>query len=73
MTKKNYTVCVGNVGTMDYTSKKLAIECYDTYVTLSKNGETRAAGESVALLCNDEIIAEHIGEIDAKDAANEFE
>ncbi len=62
--KKTYTVIVGNVGNMDYTNKKLAMDCYKTYVTMSKQGVTRAAGESVTLLEGEEIIMEHIGEID---------
>lgn len=62
MKQKKYTVVVGNVGTMDYTSRKLAIECYNTYVTLSTNNEGRAAGESVTLFDdNDNIIMDYIG------------
>lgn len=56
-----YEVVVGNVGTMTYKSKKLAYECYNAYVTLSKRGETRAAGEDVTLLRNGEIVQEHTG------------
>jgi len=52
--KKNYTVSVGNVGNIEYTSKKLAIECYNTYVSLSKNNQTRASGEDVVLFENGE-------------------
>ncbi len=59
--KKIYTVNVGNVGNMEYTSKKLAIDCYKTYVTLSMNNETRAAGEDVTLLENDNVIMEYFG------------
>lgn len=62
--KTNYEVSVGNVGNMIYASKKLALECYQTYVTLSMNNETRAAGESVILFKNGEIIKEYIGTID---------
>lgn len=70
--KKNYQVVVGNVGTMDYTSKRLAIDCYKTYVTMSITNQTRAAGESVTLFCNDEIIMEYIGTID-EDILNCYE
>ena len=56
-----YEVVVGNVGTMTYKSKKLAYECYNAYVTLSKSGKTRAAGEDVTLLRNGEIVQEHTG------------
>ena len=57
-----YQVVVGNVGTMKYTSKKLAEDCYRTYVTLSTNNISRASGESVILFKNDEIIKEHLGD-----------
>lgn len=58
--KHNYEVVVGNVGTMPYTNKKLAMDCYKTYVTLSKNRETRAANEPVTLLKDGEILEEYI-------------
>lgn len=61
--KHKYEVIVGNVGTMEYTSKKLAYGCYKTYVTLSKNGETRAANEPVTLLKDGGIIEEHVPEL----------
>lgn len=56
--KNQYEVVIGNVGTMTYKSKKLAYECYNAYATLSKRGETRAAGEDVTLLKNGEIVKE---------------
>jgi len=62
MSKNKYEIVVGNVGTMNYTSKKLAFGCYETYVTLSKAGETRAANEPVTLFKNGEIIKEHTPE-----------
>lgn len=58
--KHKYEVVVGNVGTMPYSSKKLAEDCYKTYVTLSIKGETRAANEPVTLLKDGEIVKEHI-------------
>lgn len=58
--KHKYDVIVGNIGTMPYTNKKLAKECYDSYVALSKAGETRAANERVTLMKDCEIIEEHI-------------
>jgi hypothetical protein len=61
--KTKYVVSVDNIGNMEYTSKKLALECFDTYVTLSKNNETRAAGESVYLFINDELVKEYVGTI----------
>ena len=65
--KSNYQVVVGNVGTIDYTSKKLANDCYTTYVTMSKQNITSAAGESVTLFKDGEIIQEHIGVNDLED------
>lgn len=62
--KHTYHVVVGNIGTMDYTSKKKAYECYNTYVSLSIKGETRAAGESVTLFIDGEVKKEHRGKVD---------
>jgi hypothetical protein len=67
MKKSVFTVNVGNIGNMEYTSKKLALECFNTYVALSKAGETRAAGESVYLFKDDEIICEYIGTVEQED------
>ena len=62
MEKKNtYTVSVGNVGCMEYTSKGMAEQCYLTYVNLSRTGQTRAAGEDVVLMCNDVVLKEYVG------------
>lgn len=58
---KNYIVNVGNIGNMKHTNKKDAIECFNIYVSLSKKGISRAAGEDVILMCNDLIINEYIG------------
>lgn len=58
--KHKYEVIVGNIGTMDYTNKKLAKECYDTYVTLSKEGATRVSNEPVTLLRNGDVLEEYI-------------
>jgi hypothetical protein len=63
MKKNTYTVVVGNIGTMDYTSKKLALECFNTYVSLSKSGEGRAAYEPVTLFINGEIDKEYLPEL----------
>lgn len=60
-TKKMYLVSVGNVGNLEYTSKKLAMECYTTYVNLSIANQTRAAGESVILFEGENIILEYVG------------
>lgn len=60
--KHKYEIIVGNVGTMGYTNKKLALECYNTYKELSIKNETRAAGEPVTLLKDGEIIEEYLPE-----------
>jgi hypothetical protein len=57
--KNTYEVVVGDAGTMPYTSKKLATDCFNTYVALSKSGATRAANEPVTLLKNGEVIEEY--------------
>jgi len=67
MKKAKFTVVVGNVGTMEYDSKKLALDCYKTYVTLSESNQTRAAGESVTMFEGEEIFAEYIGTIDQQE------
>ncbi len=61
--KAKYRVVVGNVGTMEYSNKRLALECYATYVTLSMHNQTRAAGESVALFYGDELVREYEGNL----------
>jgi hypothetical protein len=63
-TKKTYYIVVGNVGTMEYTSKKLAYDCFVTYRTMSMQNITSAAGESVTLFEGENIINEHIGTVD---------
>jgi hypothetical protein len=58
-----YSVVVGNIGTVyDGDSRVRARHNYDTYVADSKDGHGRAAGESVTLFEDGEIIAEHHGE-----------
>jgi hypothetical protein len=57
--KHKYEVIVGNIGTMEYTSKKLATDCFKTYRTMSMQGITRAANEPVTLMKDGEIINEH--------------
>jgi len=62
MMGNNYEVIVGNAGTMQYENYTLAKECYDTYVRLSKDSETRVSNEPVTLMKDGEIIAEYIPE-----------
>lgn len=55
-----YKVIVSNVGTIgNYTTLKAAKSQYYAYVTLSKVGYGRNAGESVYLFNGDEIIEEY--------------
>jgi hypothetical protein len=65
MAKNQYNLLVGNIGNISYTNKNDAIKDYNHYVKISKKIITRCAGESVALFCNDEIIKEYIGSINA--------
>ena len=62
--KNKYSVVVGNIGTMEYTSKKLAVECYKHYISMSIQNITRAAGQSVILFKNSQIIGEYIGTLE---------
>jgi len=65
--KTVYTVNVGNIGNIEYTNKKLAIDCFKTYRSLSMQNITRCAGESVYLMEGDNILMEYIGTIDLVD------
>jgi len=65
--KNEWEVVVGNIGTVYKCSDaSYAVEAYNDYVKISKNGKGRAAGESVTLLKNGEIHREHLGEEDFK-------
>ncbi len=55
-----YEVIVGDVGIMQYDKKKLAYDCYNTYVELSKAGIGDTAGQDVTLIHN-VIIKKHTG------------
>ena len=66
-----HTIVVGNVGNMDYKSKRLAGECFDAYVALSESGTTRAAHEDVTWMIDGEVHKEHIGKISRDEAARE--
>jgi len=59
--KNIYFVSIGNVGIIEFTNKKSAIQYYKEYVKISKMNISRAAGESIALFKNDDIILEYIG------------
>ena len=60
--KKQYSVIVGNVGTVFYSiNKKDAIATYKEYVKMSGSSKGRVGGEDVTLFCNDEPLYEHFG------------
>jgi hypothetical protein len=63
-----WEVVVGNVGTVfDGTRESAARQEYKDYVILSKSGNGRAGGESVTLMCDGDIVQEHIGPNDQSD------
>lgn len=60
--KKQYSVIVGNVGTvLDTTDRNEAIKTYGEYKRISIAGAGRAGGEDVALFCDDDPLYEHHG------------
>ncbi len=55
-----YKVIVSNIGTIgDYDTLEVAEYKFDVYVTLSKIGSGRKAGQSVYLFDGDKIIEEY--------------
>ena len=60
--KKQYSVIVGNVGTVFNSNiKKDAIATYKEYVKMSDSSRGRVGGEDVILTCNDDPLYEHFG------------
>lgn len=60
--KKQYSVIVGNVGTVfNSTNKKDAVATYKEYVKMSDSSKGRVGGEDVVLTCNDDPLYEHLG------------
>ena len=60
--KKQYSVIVGNVGTVFYSNnKKDAIATYKEYVKMSDSSKGRVGGEGVVLFCDNEPLYEHFG------------
>ena len=60
--KKQYSVIVGNVGTVFYSiNKKDAIATYEEYVKMSGSSKGRIGGEDVCLFCNDDPLYEYFG------------
>ena len=63
--KVNYTVIVGNIGTVyNGTNGFTAVKEYNSYIGLSKQPYGKASGESVTLLKDGEVYKEYIGTID---------
>lgn len=61
-----YTVIVGNIGTAyNGTSRKVAENTFDEYVLQSERNIGRAAGESVTLMMDGEVIREHLGSVES--------
>jgi hypothetical protein len=64
----DFRVLVGNVGTVhtgrDYVT---AARVYAEYLTISKSGHGRAAGEDVTLIGGDDIVLEYHGTNDTED------
>jgi len=60
--RHRYEVIVGNIGTVYQGSSKLfALRRFNEYRNLSDIGYGRASEESITMLTDDEITAEHIG------------
>jgi len=60
--KNQYSVIVGNVGTVFNSNiKKDAIATYEEYVKMSDSSRGRVGGEDVVLTCNDEPLYEYLG------------
>ena len=60
--KKQYSVIVGNVGTVFYSNtKKDAIATYEEYVKISDSSRGRIGGEDVTLFYDGEPLYEHFG------------
>jgi hypothetical protein len=58
----SYEVIVGNIGIVYSGNSKASAEAnFNHYVRQSKSGSGRASGESVTLMCEGEILREHIG------------
>jgi hypothetical protein len=62
MLNYQYTVIVGNIGTVYFgADKKKANQIFDEYVGQSESGRGRASGETVTLFDCEEILREHFG------------
>jgi hypothetical protein len=61
MKKPTYEVVVGNIGTVySGASKSDSARKWLTYVDQSKSGVGRAGNEPVTMLCDGEIVKEHL-------------
>ena len=64
-----HQVICGNIGTVYAgTNEGLARAAFRSYCAMSKTGRGRAAGESVAWLCDDDIREECEGDQDQREA-----
>ena len=60
--KKQYSVIVGNVGTVFNSAiKRDAVATYKEYVKMSGSSKGRVGGEGVVLFCDNEPLYEHFG------------
>jgi hypothetical protein len=60
-----FEVICGNVGSVYSGNSRMAAKStFNTYVDHSSSGYGRAAGESVTLFEDDEILDEHVGSVD---------
>ena len=60
--KKQYSVIVGNVGTVFNSAiKRDAVATYEEYVKMSDSSKGRVGGEDVVLTCNDDPLYEYFG------------
>ena len=60
-----YRVIVGNIGTVySGDSQKTALQTFKEYKQQSKTDYGRAAGESVVVMCHDEVVREYVGKLE---------
>lgn len=64
MNALSYDVVVGNIGTVcQGAGREEALAAYDRYVGLSLMDHGYASGESVTLLCDGDVVQEHMGTV----------
>ena len=66
--RHQYEIIVGNIGTVYAGGSRLfALRAYNEYRAQSNTGRGRAGGESVTMLTDGEISAEHEGSLSASE------